>query len=610
MHDLEAEGFEVVDVAFERPDWFEAFLRPRSTFGALVQVVETRADWANLVTDVTLQQVLDGEVLWIESTPTLRAEVDTPVISHFAHLGATISEVLARRAAQDPDHVVISLPDADLAYGELDDRANRMANLLATLGSAPGERCAIMLPNGAPFLTAWFGSGRAGVLDVGLNTGLRGDLLLHQLQLSGATTMVTDATGLGRVEELSDRLEHLRTVVVDGGGGGRSLPGIDVVDLDGALGEASASAPDITVDPRSPAGILFTSGTTGPSKGVMRSHVADFTLASKFIEIMRLEGPETLFTAFPLFHLNAKFNSVLPALLLDGRVVLHDRFSASRFFDICRDEGVTIFNFMGALLTMLMKQPERDGDREHEARCAYGAPAPVEIFADFEDRFGVTLVEVWGSTELGIATHNSVDDMVPGTCGRETSYYEVEIHDADDRPVPDGVQGEFVVRPREPAVLFNGYWEMPEATLAAFSNLWFHTGDRGVRDETGRFRFVDRMKDAIRRRGENISSWEVERSLVAHPDIAEAAIIGVPSELSEEEVLAVLVLRKGAELSPEAVLDHCQDRLPHFAVPRYVRFADELPRNPAQRVEKYKLREDGITDDTWDREDHGYEVRR
>lgn len=526
-------------------------------------------------------------------------------------LGTTISEVLAERAADDPDHVVISLPDADLAYGLLDERANRMANLLHGVGTGPGARCALMLPNGLPFLTAWFGAGRAGATDVGLNVGLKGDLLLHQLNLSGATTLVTDATGVARVAAIADRLTALRTLVV---AEDVTLPldGFEVIGLAPALAGAATTNPGVAVDPTGAAGILFTSGTTGASKGVVRSHVADFALSDTFIEIMGLgqDGPETLFTAFPLFHLNAKFCSVLPALLLDGRVVLHDRFSASRFWGICRDEDVTIFNFMGALLTMLMKQPPREGDRDHRVRCAYGAPAPIEIFDDFVERFGVKLVEVWGSTELGVATNNTVEDIVPGTCGREADLYEVEIHDEDDLPVADGVQGEFVVRPRQPSVMFTEYWGMPEATVGAWRNLWFHTGDRGVRDASGSFRFVDRMKDAIRRRGENISSWEVESSLLAHADITEAAIIGVPSDLSEEEVMAILVIREGVEMTPEAVLDHCQERLPHFAVPRYLRFTDALPRNPSARVEKYKLRVDGITADTWDREAHGYVVER
>jgi carnitine-CoA ligase len=243
-------------------------------------------------------------------------------------------------------------------------------------------------------------------------------------------------------------------------------------------------------------------------------------------------------------------------------------------------------------------------------RRAYGAPAPLTIYKDFEQRFGVQLVEVYGSTEAGTVTENTVEEFRVGSCGRPVSYYEVEIHDEHDEPCPPRVEGEIVVRPKEPHVLFEHYYRMPDETLDAFRNLWYHTGDRGWRDEDDYFYFVDRMKDAIRRRGENISSWEVEKVLTSHPSVDEVAVIGVPSELTEEEVLAVVVTKPGFELTPEELLDHGQDRLPHFAVPRYGRFTDELPKTPSQRIEKYRLRQIGLTDDTWDREAHGYEVKR
>ena len=520
----------------------------------------------------------------------------------------TISDVLADRAAARPDHEIIRFPDGTMTYGELDERANRMAHLLATLGTGPGERAAVLLPNGPDFLTTWFGISRGGAVEVPLNVALKGDLLAYQLNQAECSTLVIDSSLLDRVETIADRLSSLRSVVV-AGGAPREVPGLEIVSLEDGLAASRAGHPGVTVDPLSPSGVLFTSGTTGPSKGVVRSHGNDFTLARTTISIMGYQSGETLFTAFPLFHLNAKFNSVLPAMLLDGAIVLHDRFSASRFWDICREEGVTAFNFMGALLIMLMKQPERDDDRQHRVRCAYGAPAPATIFADFERRFGVRLVEVYGSTELGIATHNTVDDFKIGSCGRPADYFEVEIHDPDDRPCPPGVEGELVVRPRRPGVLFSEYYRMPEATLQAFRNLWFHSGDRAVQDEDGTFRYVDRMKDAIRRRGENISSWEVEKSMLTHTGVAEAAVVGVPSELTDEEVLAVVVLADPA-LTPEQLLDHLQERLPHFAVPRYVRVVDELPKTPSQRVEKYRLREEGLTSDTWDRQAHGYEIRR
>jgi crotonobetaine/carnitine-CoA ligase len=317
-----------------------------------------------------------------------------------------------------------------------------------------------------------------------------------------------------------------------------------------------------------------------------------------------------LYNAFPLYHANARYNTVLTAMIVDGTAVLRDRFSVSGFWDVCRAEGVTAFNYMGAVLMMLHKQPTQPDDADNPVRRAFGAPAPVEIFDDFQRRFGVQLVEVYGSTELGIATMNTVEEFRLGSCGRAAPSYEIEIHDEHDERCPPGVTGEIVARSRQPHAMFEEYVGMADATVAAFRNQWFHTGDRGRIDGDGYVYYVDRMKDCIRRRGENISSWEVERSIATSDGVAEVAVVGVPSELTEEEVLAVVVVRPGTTLTPERLLDHCQQRLPHFAVPRYVRFVDELPKTPSQRVEKYKLRSEGVTAETWDRAAHGYDVRR
>jgi carnitine-CoA ligase len=521
----------------------------------------------------------------------------------------TIGQALRDRASAAPHDVVVRFDDGQRTYGAWFDRAARAGSALRSLGLDAGETCAVLLGNGPEFLDTWFGISIAGLVEVPLNTALKGDLLAYQLRQARCRAIVVDAGLLPRVAQVAVDLPELLHVVVVGAADPAEVPGAAIHDLEALIGAHEPMSP-AEPDPHGAAGILFTSGTTGPSKGVVRSHVADFTLARTTIDIMGYRPGDVLYTAFPLFHLNAKFNSVLAAMLVEGSVVLHSRFSASTFWRTCREHGVTAFNFMGALLTMLMKQPASPDDRDHRVRCAYGAPAPVAIYDEFERRFGVKLVEVYGSTELGITTMNTVDRFRVGSCGTAAPYYEVAILDERDRPCPPGVEGEICVRPRRPSVMFTEYYGMPDATVRAFRNLWFHSGDRGRVDDDGCFWYVDRMKDAIRRRGENISSWEVEQVLLAHDAIAEAAVVGVPSELTEEEVLAVVVRKPDRPLSPEELLDHCQERLPHFAVPRYVRFTDALPRTPSQRVEKYRLREEGLTTDAWDREAHGYEVQR
>ncbi|HSG78799.1 MAG TPA: AMP-binding protein [Acidimicrobiia bacterium] len=521
----------------------------------------------------------------------------------------TLGAVVAARAAAGPDRVLIDFEDRSVTYGVLDDDANRFANRLGDLGIAKGDKVAIMLDNCPEFLAAWVGTAKAGIVEVPINTGYKGDLFAYLLNQAEVRAIVVDPRWVERLEAVAGDLETLEHVIAVGDDV-PAVAGTTGHTFGGFLDEGDPDPPDVEVAPEDTATILFTSGTTGPSKGAVRSHRANFAIAEATITLMDYAPGEVFFTVFPMFHVNAKTNTVIPALILDGRIVMHARFSASSFWDTTREHGVTAFNYMGALLMMLHKQPPRPDDADNPVRKAYGAPAPVEIFEDFQDRFGVDLVEVYGSTECGIVTYNTIHEMRLGTCGRAAPYYDVELHDELDNPVPPGVPGEIVVRPREPFIMFTEYYRNPEATAEAFRNLWYHTGDRAVMDEDGYYTYLDRIKDSIRRRGENISSWEVERVINSIEEVQEAAVVGVPSELTEEEVLAIVVPKPGADIAPERILDEVNGRMPHFAVPRYVRFVAELPKSPAQRIQKFRLREEGLTGDTWDREDHGYVVTR
>ncbi|MEQ8716878.1 MAG: AMP-binding protein [Acidimicrobiales bacterium] len=523
----------------------------------------------------------------------------------------TFGAVVAHRAENDGDRRFVRFEETELTFGELSDGGNRIANALVSLGIGKGDKVAVMLPNGPEYLVTWTGLCRLGVVEVPINVAYKGDLFAYLLNQAECRAIVVARQWVDRVAAVAARLETLDHVVVVGDGAVQSVAGVTTHDFAGFVASAATTDPGVAVATEDPSVILFTSGTTGPSKGAVLSHKANFRLCTNVIDLMGYGAGERLFTVFPLFHVNARYNTILPGLVLDDSdCVMHDRFSASRFWDFCRAEGVTAINYMGALLMMLFKQPERDDDADNPVRRAYGAPSPVEIHEAFEKRFDVKIVEVYGSTETGTATMNTVENFKLGSCGFAVPYYDVKIFDEMDNEVPPGTEGEIVVRPKEPYVMFTEYYRNPEATVKAFRNLWFHTGDRGVMDTDGYFTFVDRMKDAIRRRGENISSWEVEKVIADHPAVLDAAVVGVPSELTEEEVLVVIQLNEDAELDPVELLDHCQDRMAHFAVPRYVRFVDAMPRTPSQRIEKYKLREEGLTDDTWDRESVGYEVRR
>jgi carnitine-CoA ligase len=523
-----------------------------------------------------------------------------------------IGDVIRERAAHNGDRIAVEVEGRHRTYAELDDRSDRLAAGLAGLGLAPGDRASLMMANSVENLDTWFAMVKAGVVEVPINTANRGYLFRYVVDQSRSRAIVIDEGLLDRLVAVVDDLPHLEHVVVNRTTDGRlpaELPArIAVHDLTELALDTAPPTPELR--PSDTAVILYTSGTTGPSKGVMLSHHANLTAARHTVWLAGYTRDDHLYTVFPLFHINAKYTSVLAAMSADARLLMDTRFSASSFFDTCRERGITAFNYMGALLTMLMKQPERADDADNPVRVAFGAPAPVELWADFERRFGVKLLEVYGMTETSTSLMNTRNATKVGSAGRPAQHFEVAIHDEHDRPCPPGVAGEIVVRPRHPDVMISEYFGMPDATLEAFRNLWFHTGDRGRTDEDGWFYFIDRMKDAIRRRGENISSFELERVVNTHDAVLESAAYGVPSELSEEEVMIAVVRKPGHEFGPEQLLDHCQEQMAHFAVPRYVRFLDELPKTPSQRVQKFKLREQGVTDDTWDREAHGYEVRR
>ena len=518
---------------------------------------------------------------------------------------------IAYHASASPDAVAIQHVDGPrLTYAELHHEALAWAGAFAALEIGARTHVATMLTNRFEAHRTMVALGWLCAVEVPLNTGLKGDLLAHQLRLAECRAVVTAPDWLDRIQaEAGEDLPMLRHVVLTGAAA-PSLPGIAGHRLDDLLSAGREVRPAKRQGPNDPTVILFTSGTTGPSKGAVLSHHSHFEMAKICVRAMEYGPDDVLFSAFPLFHANARYLTVLAAMLADAEAVLHARFSASGFWDICRREGVTAFNYMGALLMMLHKQPPRESDTDNLVRRAYGAPAPATICREFEARFGLRLIEVYGSTELGTVTLNTVEGFRLGSCGRPVPLYEVQIQDEDGRPCPPGVDGEIVARPREPDAMFKEYYRMPEATVKAFRNLWFHTGDRGRTDEDGYYYYVDRMKDAIRRRGENISSWEVEKVIDRIEGVQESAVFGVPLELSEEEVMTVIVAKPGASLQPAAILDRLQERLPWFAVPRFVRFAPALPKNTSERIEKDKLREEGVTAETWDRDKAGYEVRR
>jgi crotonobetaine/carnitine-CoA ligase len=374
-------------------------------------------------------------------------------------------------------------------------------------------------------------------------------------------------------------------------------------------------APDTPLPPAADLGpgdtlaILYTSGTSGLSKGVCCPHVQFYWWGRIAARNLEIAESDVLYTSLPLFHTNA-LNACFQALVTGATIICDERFSASRYFDRLEATGATVTYLLGAMVPMLLAQPPAAAERRQRARIALAPGVPERFHAAFAERTGIALLEGYGSTETNFALGGTLDEQRPGTMGRVAPEFDAMAADEHDAAVPDGTPGELLLRSHIPYAIATGYFGMDDKTVEAWRNLWFHTGDRVVRDADGYFRFLDRTKDAIRRRGENISSYEVEQVLLAHPAVAAVAVYAVRSDLAEDEVMAALVYKTGQAIAPETLLDFCQPRMPYFAVPRYLRVLDDLPRTENGKIRKFRLRDEGITGDAWDRDAAGYRVAR
>jgi crotonobetaine/carnitine-CoA ligase len=514
---------------------------------------------------------------------------------------------LAQTQAELYGSRVLALVNGEqVTYEQLADRAARFAAGLQELGIGRGDRVAVMMPTRPEFLYAWFGILAVGAIEVPIHDAARGPGIAYILDTTGARALVVDEEHVDHVAGQIGAVESLERVIVTGGAPALDKPTVDFADL---LDHEPSEV--VELKPRDPASILFTGGTTGPPKGVVLPHNHNLNLAQGVADIIRYSEDDVLYSVFPLFHANAKYMTVLAAMVSGARAVIDRKFSASRFWDICRREGVTAFNGQGEMLRILLKQPEREADRENSVRVVVGAAAATDLVEQFEQRFDVAVLDAYGMTETGPSLMVTWDERRPGSAGKATPWYEVRVVDEDDVEVPDGVTGEIVVRPKRPFVMMDRYWGNEAATLASMGNLWFHTGDNAYRDPDGFHWFVARGTDSIRRRGENVSAWEVERVLADHTELLEAAVYGVPSELGGQEVMVAVVRRPESSVTAEDLLDYCTGKMPHFAVPRFVRFMEALPRSHAQRVLKQELKADGPeAPGVWDREAVGYVVQR
>ena len=503
----------------------------------------------------------------------------------------TLADELAAAAGEAPDRVFVRFVRTvdgaprveDTTYAQLHAWSTQVADRLRGKGIGAGDAVAVLAGNSTAQVALWFALSRLRALHAPLNTALTGPRLAHALRVAGARLVVADP----------DLAPAVASAEAD----------VEVVPLHDVTG-ARPAADDVTSLPSSPpapppgpdletATLLFTSGTTGPSKACALSHAYLVRAGQLHAQALGLRGDDVLYCPFPLFHIDCATLTVSAALAVRATAAVGVRFSASGFWGEVRATGATVFNFMGATLTILWKRDPGPLDRDHRVRLAWGVPMP-DWAPGFEERFGVPLRQVYGLTDAGVPVYDPPSGRRPPAAGRVLAEYEVRI----DAPGPDGA-GEIIVRGREPGLVMNGYHGNAGATAATLVDGWVRTGDLGRLDD-GWLTFLGRLSDSIRRRGENISCFEVEEVVGSHPGVLEVAALGVPSELTEEDVMVYVVPRPGHTLDPAGVRAHALAHGPAFMAPRYVEVVDALPKTPTEKVEKVALAARGVTPATWD----------
>lgn len=522
-----------------------------------------------------------------------------------------LTTLMRQRVESDGDRPFLWCEGDSLTYAELWSRSMALAEGLRALRVEPGDRVALLLPNRTEMIELYFGVAAVGAVQVPLNAFLKGEFLQYQLADSEAKVLVTDAAGWQAVEPLLDRLPGLEAVcLVDAPA--KHLSGDRVIDYH----ELRRHEPVDTIASLKPddlMSIVYTSGTTGLPKGCMLPHEYYLRVARYSVEWHGLGPDDVHLSAMPLFHAAARLGIVGAAMCTRGKVAIMSEFSASRMMKLAAELDATVIGGVGAMGLALLNQDPGEWDTQHHVRRAWFVPFTPEQEHEFGTRFGVPEVssELYGQTECFPITfsprtgpQNSAADGLPA------QDLDVRLVDDDDNDVPVGSPGEIIIRPHRRAAMFQGYWRKPEATLAACRGLWYRTGDYGKADADGFIAYVDRKKDALRRRGENVSSVELENAILRHPAVAEVAVHAVPSDMSEDDIKACIVLHDGSTTTPEELFASFVEALPYYAIPRYVDLVESLPRNAVNRVMKHQLRDRGNGPDTWDFEALGLRVER
>lgn len=520
-----------------------------------------------------------------------------------------LGDLLDRKAASHPHDIFLKFREGELSYGEVNKMTDRVASGLAKHGIRQHDHVAVMLPNCVEFLYVTFALAKLGAVVVPVNPDYKGEILQHVLKTADVSMLVVDEPLLDVVSQVDLSLTSIASVIIrtcpthSGALRGLQQPTLPLC----KLMESPADTPRAAVRHCDVQAIMYTSGTTGPSKGVITLHGHALTNSLDSLSFLAYEPGETIYNPLPLFHAGSLWDGVMTALLGNLSIAIVERFSASRFWEDVRRFRANVAMGIFSMIPILMKKPPTPEDKDHPLRAFYLGKSILD--EQFRRRFGVRSVETYTSTEVGIGTGSPYGQWRAGSCGQvNAATCEVKIFDELDRELGPGEPGELVVRPKRSFVITPGYYNFPKATIDAYRNAWFHTGDRAYCDEDGYFHFVERIKESIRRKGENISVFEVEQAINSHPLVLECAAFGVPSELEEEELKVAVVLQERAKLDAMELASYSQERLPSFMVPRYIEFVHELPKTPIGKIARHELQKQGdhgITPHTWDRDAAG-----
>ena len=533
----------------------------------------------------------------------------------------TLVDAVRHQAVAAGEREFLSFEDGpSVSFSEFDDLTDRLGTAFCGLGVQPGDRVLGLLTNSREFMLSMIATHKVGAIFVPVNTELRGNFLEHQVHNSSPRIIVVDDGLLERFGAVDTSPTNIETVlrVNDGSMSPDSIPeslsGASHMSLEPLLETAPQREMLATPVPEDVCTIMYTSGTTGPSKGVLMPQGHCYLFALGIVAAMELTQHDRYFCCMPLFHANGLFMQVYASLLAGASCHVTKRFSVTDWLNIVREEKITVTNALGVMPEFIFRSPASNHDQDHLLTRILAIPVAEEWGEAMEERFGVVLRQGFGMTEVNMVTYSDLDDPVIAGCAGPplSDFFEVIIADPEtDRELPRHEIGEILVRPKVPFCFNVGYFKMPDKTVEAWRNLWFHTGDAGHMDTEGRLFFVDRIKDRIRRRGENISSFELEQTLNEHPSVIESAAVGLRVEGAggEDEIKVVLAV-DGPSPDPSEFLDWCVPRMPRHTVPRYVEFVTELDKTASGKIRKQAIRDAGVTESTWDRESVGYVVRR